>query len=294
MAREIGDIAKRIAALRKRLAECGKWTKFEKELKAHARLTGMPRAVCEVMLSLNEKYLPTDGTPPEFDQEYCDLVRKNLSPIASHRTEEAKEEAAEIIKIAASVEKPSATVSSNRTGPRNDEWESLRRRVAGIFMRGKAKVGTDEATVARWVFAHAASRVNEIHPDEVPGVGAIRLLQNIQSSSANYDDFIKNCWSKMLTKALDSGTGMNYAEEGKRHLRMMERLEMVDSDDDVETFRKVFTTADELESSDENSTVSGDDGDQGEEPIPEAASGPEGLSGEHEIPDQGVEGGGSE
>lgn len=244
----------------------------------------LPRHIAEIGAALLAEFAPTDGSPAEFRQsDYDDRVRAltvkprtDMGPAVEGVSPETD------ARFTAAV----AINTERKKGRAEERWEQLRKDVVDVWKRGKSRVGRDEATVARWIFSHAESQPDELDPYEVPGVGALRFLKRIQASDAAYDDFIRTCFSKMLTKGLDGDPEFAYGPQGAKHLSMMERLREIDVDDDLETVKAVMSSDDG-----EQQSQDGDDGILDEDALRQLGTGADGPEGERGVSDQGLEGG---
>ena len=98
-----------------------------------------------------------------------------------------------------------------------------------LYHRIKHKTATP-ATVMHWVFNHAGLDLADIDPDSIPSPGALRLLEQVQSSHASYDTFF-NAYTKLLPSRTQLDAEARFQDDGREvFLRLAELEEELDAD----------------------------------------------------------------
>jgi hypothetical protein len=272
--------------LKERIKAEDRWKQFVTDRSKFAKqMGGIPMWVAAIGLCLKD-YRPLDGSPPEYGaDDFADVMAKVVGRPLTPGSDALPAEEAERMRVTAA-----ATVNRGLRGSTRTEleWEKLRRKVYRVQRLGRLRAGTDETSVVRWCWENAETPPHDLDPFDVPGTGAIKLLKTIQTDSRAYDDFVKNCFTKLLSKGLESDYSGGPGEDGRTQLRVMDRLDEIDVGDDDDTIARKLTP----NASDED----GDDEDLFDDiDFEEAFSGPDAGAqrpqGQSGLPPQGVEGG---
>lgn len=99
-----------------------------------------------------------------------------------------------------------------------DHWNEL---VSGVDRSRQAGI----RQIAEWVFNHHLVPLHEIAADDVPSMGALSLLKWVRSSPANYSEFIRSIWSKMLPTRSQIETEGRFADDGRKQFSLLSEFE---------------------------------------------------------------------
>ncbi len=100
-------------------------------------------------------------------------------------------------------------------GDWENEWQELASKV-------DPSKETNEVEVIRWVFDHCGLSADRIDPDEVPSVGAVRMLRHA-STESGYRDFL-GAWLKLLPDRKTVEHEARWRDDG-RDLDLLEDFE---------------------------------------------------------------------
>lgn len=82
-----------------------------------------------------------------------------------------------------------------------------------------------EREVAQWVFNNALVPLEALDPVSVPSLGALKLLQWVKTSGANYTEFVRSIWSKMLPNKSQLDLENRFNDDGRKQLQMLDEFE---------------------------------------------------------------------
>lgn len=78
--------------------------------------------------------------------------------------------------------------------------------------------------VLHWVFNNKLTPIRKLKREDIPGTGALAMLQWAQSSATNYNTFL-NIWAKMLPTKSDLDKEGRFADDGRAVLSMLDAFE---------------------------------------------------------------------
>ncbi len=273
-------------ALRARLVREGKSRAFIKGLADFIRGKGIPKWIAGMALCRTAEFLPVDGSPPEFSQADYDWQMERFLKSAS---EPATPESAIRAHVGTTINRAAKALSDKEKEVA--EWARLRKKVAVARSKGRSRVGEDEATVVRWIFANVDTPLDEIDPLDVPGTGALRLLRRVREDDRAYDEFVKTCFAKLLQKGLESDTVGGYEDDGRTQLKAMEKLGFIAPDVNLEQVAEIMNAEmDDAELYDDEEGE-GPNAVDFEEEVPRLGEVPERPQEEHGVPPPTADGG---
>lgn len=115
-----------------------------------------------------------------------------------------------------------------------DKWRHL----ASQIPAGRV---ANELTVMQWAFQNAGIDPDRIDPEGVPSLGSVRYLQWVQN---NYDDFIKNNWTKLVPDRKALEYQQQLTDDGRSSFTMID--EFLESLEDEEPGEPVEDGVEEL------------------------------------------------
>jgi hypothetical protein len=109
-------------------------------------------------------------------------------------------------------------LSTGCAGKMSAEWQKLADQV---------DPKTDCSTVQsiQFAFDYAGLPPAEILPDEVPSLGALRLLKWASESESNYGEFIKSIWSKTIPNKAEIERGGRFTDDGREQFALLDEFE---------------------------------------------------------------------
>lgn len=270
--------------LKQRIKAEGRWKQFVFDREKFRRAKNIPTWVAAIALSLND-YKPLDpNTTPEYGIDDFEDVMRTVVGRPLDGGESPSPEQQQQIRVAVA-----GTINKGIRGAKEDAaWDRLRRKVYRVQSLGRGRRSSDETSVVRWCFENADTPVDDIDPFDVPGAGSIKLLRHIQTDIKAYDDFVRNFYTKLLAKGLESSIAGGPGDDGRTQLRVMDRLDEIDDGDDEETIARKLTPGVSDEDLEDEDLF--DDIDF-EEEISRFDAGPQGAASEPSVPPEGVGGG---
>lgn len=94
-------------------------------------------------------------------------------------------------------------------------------------LASKVDAGRTTGAVAtvQWVFDYAGVDVKTIDPDSVVSMGALKMLRWVQTSEANYTEFIKSIWSRTIPAKSQLDAESRYADDGRKQFALLDQFE---------------------------------------------------------------------
>lgn len=145
-----------------------------------------------------QKYPPLDGSPVEFFLN---------GPL--------KEFATEVLKM----DIPEGPKQIQRRA--NSRWRAWLRLMHTIDLTRKA----NPMQVVQWVFDNAGVNPKKIDPTQVPSLGALRYLQHVQASEANYAEFLRGPWSKTIPDRRQIDWENKLVDDGRKQFALIDAFE---------------------------------------------------------------------
>lgn len=103
-----------------------------------------------------------------------------------------------------------------------DEWSKKWAELASKVVDNR--VGS-ELEVLRWAFQNAGTPPDALVVEDIPGLGALRLLRHLQVSDNNYSDFLRTNWPKLIPDKKQMEFDSRFVDDGRSQLAMMDALE---------------------------------------------------------------------
>jgi hypothetical protein len=179
--------------LNSRLKAEGYWNEYN-QLRAHLIREGVPPELAWRVAAF--PFQPKDGSPAEIvaDPMYAEIEAKwkNGSYPTPPEFETFPNGATNFTKSKKPTRKAVEAAAEVKNAP--SKWKAKWRALAAQVGQRSAS----ELEEIRWVASNYLTDVSEIEPDDVPSRGALGMLSWVQESSANYGDFLRSNYTKII------------------------------------------------------------------------------------------------
>lgn len=80
-------------------------------------------------------------------------------------------------------------------------------------------------TILQWIYNNSGTPPTKLLPADIPGLGALRHLQLIQSSTAEYSAFVNSIWSKTIPSRAEIDRAAKEADDGGELLDLLDEFD---------------------------------------------------------------------